>query len=55
MRIPRCRMVTLPQADLPHDRTILRTSARDTDATLGVYLRAITPGTIREGDEVRLL
>lgn len=55
MRIPRCRMVTSPQADLPRDRTILRTLARDTDATFGVYLRATTSGTIREGDEVRLL
>ncbi|MBB1021057.1 MOSC domain-containing protein [Dietzia sp. E1] len=55
MRISRCRMVTLPQADLPHDRSVLRSLARDNGAEFGVYLRALSPGTIREGDEVRLL
>ncbi|AWH92831.1 hypothetical protein A6035_12390 [Dietzia lutea] len=55
MRISRCRMVTLPQADLPHDRSVLRSLARDNGAEFGVYLRALSPGTIREGDEVRLV
>lgn len=55
MRISRCRMVTLPQADLPPDRSILRTLARDTGADLGVYLRVLIPGSIHEGDEVRVL
>lgn len=54
MRISRCRMVTLPQADLPHDRGILRSLARENGSKFGVYLRALTPGTIREGDEVQL-
>lgn len=54
MRIPRCRMVTLPQAELPHDRSILRSLARDNGAAFGVYLQVLTPGTISEGDEVRV-
>lgn len=53
-RISRCRMVTLPQAEMPHDRSVLRSLARDNGAKFGVYLRALSPGTIREGDEVRL-
>lgn len=54
MPIARCIMVGLPQADLPHDRAILRSLARNTGMELGVYLRVLTPGTIREGDPVRL-
>lgn len=54
MRISRCRMVTLPQAELPHDRAILRSLARENGSEFGVYLRALRPGTITEGDEVRL-
>lgn len=55
MPISRCVMVTLPQADLPHDRTILRSLAKNFGMELGVYLRIVTPGSVREGDEVRLL
>lgn len=54
MRIVRCRMVTLPQAELPLDRSILRSLARDNGAEFGVYLRVATPGTIHEGDPVTL-
>lgn len=53
--VPRCVMVTLPQADLPQDRAILRTLARENGSVLGVYLRVVTPGPVREGDPVRLL
>lgn len=55
MRIARCRMVTLPQAELPHDRAVLRSLARENDSRFGVYLRALGPGTVREGDDVHLL
>ncbi len=54
MPISRCRMVTLPQADLRHDRSILRSLARENSSEFGVYLVALSPGTISEGDEVRL-
>ena len=52
MPISRCVMVGLPQADLPHDRAILRSVARNTGMNLGVYLRALSPATIHEGDRV---
>ena len=55
MPISRCVMVTLPQADLPHDRTILRSLATNFGMELGVYLRVVTPGTVSEGDPVHLL
>ena len=53
--IARCVMVGLPQADLPHDREILKSLARNTGMDLGVYLRVIEPGRIAEGDAVRLI
>lgn len=53
--IARCVMVGLPQADLTHDREILKSLARNTGMDLGVYLRVIEPGRIAEGDAVRLL
>lgn len=52
MPISRCVMVGLPQADLPHDRAVLRSIARNTGMNLGVYLRALHPATIHEGDPV---
>lgn len=51
--ISRCVMVGLPQAELPHDRAVLASLAGNTDMLLGVYLRVLTPGTVREGDPVR--
>lgn len=52
---PRCVMTTLPQGDLPKDAGILRTAARHNDAYVGVYAEVITGGTVRRGDEVRVL
>src|SRR5699024_2055861 len=46
MPISRCVMVGLPQAELPHDRAILRSLATNTGMNLGVYLRVVRPGTI---------
>ncbi|GIH68031.1 MOSC domain-containing protein [Sphaerimonospora thailandensis] len=54
MPISRCVMVVLPQADLPHDRPILRSLVKHTDMNFGVYLRVIEPGEISEGDPVEL-
>lgn len=52
--ISRCVMVTLPQDDLPHDRQILRTLARQAGSNFGVYLRVLEPGEFSEGDVVTL-
>jgi uncharacterized protein YcbX len=53
--IPRCAMVTLEQADLAKDRTILRTLVQETGMNLGIYLNVLRPGVIAVGDEVELL
>jgi uncharacterized protein YcbX len=61
---PRCVMTTLPQGDLPRDREILRTVARENRqefaglgrwACLGVYATVVEPGEVAVGDTVELL
>jgi uncharacterized protein YcbX len=61
---PRCVMTTLPQGDLPRDREILRTVARENRqefaglgrwACLGVYATVVEPGDVAVGDTVHLL
>jgi uncharacterized protein len=61
---PRCVMTTLAQGDLPRDRGILQTVARQNRrefaglgiwACLGVYATVATPGTVAVGDEVTLV
>lgn len=54
MPISRCVMVVLPQAELAHDRPILRTLVQQTGMNLGIYLRVLEPGDINEGDPVEL-
>ncbi|NLD84392.1 MAG: MOSC domain-containing protein [Actinomycetales bacterium] len=54
VRIPRCVMVGLPQAELPHDSSVLKTLAARTGMDFAVYLRVVEPGRISEGDPVRL-
>lgn len=54
MPVSRCVMVVLPQADLPHERPILRSLAKNTKTNLGIYLRVLEPGGISEGDPVEL-
>lgn len=54
MPVSRCVMVVLPQGDLPHERPILRSLAKNTSMNLGVYLRVLEPGEISEGDSVEL-
>jgi uncharacterized protein len=60
---PRCVMTTLPQGDLPRDRQILRTVARENRlefagfgiwACLGVYANVVEPGEVTVGDTVAL-
>lgn len=50
----RCVMTTMPQADLPDDRDILRAVAREADACFGVYADVVTPGRIARGDRVHI-
>ena len=66
---PRCVMTTLAQEDLPADPGILRTAARHNSlvggegrgpegaypASVGVYARVVSGGTVRRGDPVRII
>lgn len=60
---PRCVMTTLPQGDLPRDRKILQTVARENRrefagfgrwACLGAYATVVEPGEVAVGDPVVL-
>lgn len=51
----RCVMVTLPQAELPHDPRVLSSLTGDGEAHLGVLAEVEVPGTVRPGDRVRLV
>lgn len=60
---PRCVNTTLAQGDLPRDREILRTVARENRqefaglgqwACLGVYATVVEPGEVAVGDAVEL-
>lgn len=60
--VPRCVMTTLAQGDLPVDRDVLRTITRLNRVELighlypclGIYGKAVQPGTIRVGDVVTI-
>jgi uncharacterized protein YcbX len=61
---PRCVMTTLPQGELPRDRQILRTVAKENRrefagfgiwACLGAYATVVEPGEVAVGDPVTLL
>lgn len=49
----RCVMVTLPQAELPHDPRVLSSLGGDAEAYLGVLAAVEVPGRVRAGDPVR--
>jgi uncharacterized protein YcbX len=55
MGVPRCSVITMPHADLPRERSLLRTLVRDTGMTFGAYLTVLERGTIAQGDRVELL
>ena len=53
-RTGRCRMTTLPQADLPHDPRILGSIIRDADSDFGVYAEVVVAGAISRNDSCTL-
>jgi len=62
---PRCVMTTLSQSDLPLDSGILRTVAQQNNVmigplgqampSVGVYAKVLIGGTVRRGDQLRLM
>ncbi len=52
---PRCVMTTLAQGDLPVDRGILRTAAKENEAHVGVYAQVVQGGAIKRGDQITLV
>lgn len=53
VRIPRCVMVTRPQADgVEKDTSVLRTLHRERDGLLAVGALVVSPGTVAVGDEL---
>lgn len=49
----RCVMVTLPQAELPHEPRVLSALTGHGEAYLGVLAEVEVPGRVRAGDPVR--
>jgi hypothetical protein len=50
----RCVMVTLPQAELPHDPRVLRAVVREAEQCVGLYASITRSGRIAVGDPVEL-
>jgi uncharacterized protein YcbX len=51
---PRCVMITRPFADLPEDRSLVKTVVREADHNVGVYARVVMQGRIACGDAVEV-
>jgi len=49
----RCRMIGLPQGELPASPGLLRELAASRDARFGVYARVLVPGSVGVGDRLR--
>ena len=47
----RCRMVTLPQEDLPFEPRVLRAIAQDLDVDFGLYAKVLRPGSVSVGQQ----
>lgn len=54
MPMPRCVMTTMEQAHLPEDKAVLRGLTEHAGADFGVLAEVVRPGTVYEGDVVRL-
>jgi uncharacterized protein len=54
-RDPRCKMITLDPDTAQASPEVLRTVARAHDGKAGVYAAVLVDGTVRPGDEIRLL
>jgi uncharacterized protein len=52
---PRCVMITHGFGDVPRDPALMRTVVKQADQNIGVYARVEKPGTVRVGDELRLV
>lgn len=52
---PRCKMITLPFAELPTDRRIMRTVVAEADQCLGMYATVVEAGTVAVGDTLEFL
>lgn len=52
---PRCGMTTRPQADLPFDKTVLRTIVKEGAQNLGVGAHVVRAGIVRAGDVIELI
>ena len=48
----RCVITTHAQSELPKDRKVLETTARQTDNVVGIYAAVRAPGAIEVGDEL---
>ena len=55
MIMQRCVMAAHAQADLPYDRSIIRTLVRETGMNLGIGLNVVKPARVAPGDLVELL
>lgn len=51
----RCRMVTLPQAGLAAEETVLHRIVAEAGGNFGVYAEVVATGELHCGDEVRLV
>lgn len=51
---PRCSMPIRAQPDVPADKSVLKTIARDADRCIGVYASVTRGGAVRTGDDVVL-
>ena len=51
----RCVVTTHEQEELPRDREVLRTIARENDNIVGVYVKVLEEGSVSLGDAVSLI
>jgi len=54
-RDPRCKMITLDPDTAEPNPEVMKRVAREHDGKAGIYAAVLTEGTVRPGDEIRLL